>query len=86
MEIMRAMEQKGIELIIPGEIIEWTVLAYIRDAIAMGKNMACISIGHFNLEELGMKDFTGVVNELLSDVANAPKVTYIQTEDGFNYV
>ena len=28
----------------------------------------------------------GVVNELLSDVANAPKVTYIQTEDGFNYV
>ena len=41
---------------------------------------------HFNLEELGMKDFTGVVNELLSDVANAPKVTYIQTEDGFNYV
>lgn len=52
----------------------------------MGKNMACISIGHFNLEELGMKDFTGVVNELLSEVANAPKVTYIQTEDGFNYV
>ena len=52
----------------------------------MGKNMACISIGHFNLEEFGMKDFTGVVNELLSDVANAPKVTYIQTEDGFNYV
>ena len=52
----------------------------------MGKNMACISIGLFNLEELGMKDFTGVVQELVSEVVNEPKVTYIPTEDGFNYV
>lgn len=47
--------ENGIDAIIPGEIIEWTVLSYIRDAVQLGKNKAVFNIGHFNLEELGMK-------------------------------
>ncbi len=86
MDVMKKMEQDGIELIIPGEIIEWTVLAYVRDAISMGKNMACLNIGHYNLEELGMKDFAERISELLEGEENAPKVTYIPTEDGFLYL
>lgn len=85
-ELMKAMETEGIQLIIPGEIIEWTILSYIRDANAMGGNLACLNIGHFNLEELGMKDFTGVVRGLLDDVPNPPQVVYIPTEDGFDYL
>jgi putative NIF3 family GTP cyclohydrolase 1 type 2 len=86
MEIMRSMEEQGIELIIPGEIIEWTVLSYIRDAVAMGKNLSCLCIGHFNLEELGMKDFTGVIRNLLQADTDAPKVEYLPTQDGFSYL
>lgn len=88
MEIMKAMEEQGVELIIPGEIVEWTVLAYIRDGIAMGKNMSCISIGHFNLEELGMKDFAKVVDGLVNkgDTTEKINVEYIPTEDGFMYL
>lgn len=86
MELMKVMEEEQVELIIPGEIIEWTVLAYIRDAVAMGKNMACLNIGHFNLEELGMKDFAKRIEELLCDTEDAPKVCYVPTEDGFSYM
>lgn len=85
MELMKAMEEDGVEVIIPGEIIEWTVLAYIRDAIEMGKNMSCLSIGHFNVEELGMKDFADRIREQIEDVEDTPEVIYIPTEDGFNY-
>ncbi|MCR5581697.1 MAG: Nif3-like dinuclear metal center hexameric protein [Pseudobutyrivibrio sp.] len=86
MDIMQTMEEQGVQLIIPGEIIEWTVLSYIRDAVAMGKNMGCLSIGHFNLEELGMKDFATVIDGLINTSENNKLlVKYIPTEDGFYY-
>lgn len=85
MEVMKGMEKQGVQLIIPGEIIEWTVVAYIRDAVAMGKNLACLNIGHYNLEELGMKDFADRIRELLTGCDNAPEVSYVPTEDGFMF-
>ncbi|MBQ5553331.1 MAG: Nif3-like dinuclear metal center hexameric protein, partial [Erysipelotrichaceae bacterium] len=53
-KVIEAMEN-GVDVIIPGETIDWTVLSYIRDAYELGKNKAAILIGHFNWEELGMK-------------------------------
>lgn len=82
MHIMEMMED-GVEVIIPGEIIEWTVLAYIRDAIHMGKVKGCLNIGHFNLEELGMKDFAEVIQGLVGDEI---KSVYVPTEDGFSFM
>lgn len=84
MDLMQQMEKEdGIEAIIPGEIIEWTVLAYIRDAVALGKAKACFNIGHFNLEELGMRYAADWVSELVEDEV---KVHYIPTEDAFSYL
>ncbi len=57
MSIMEQMEKHNIQAIIPSEIIDWTVLAYIRDAVEQGRTKACFNLGHFNWEELGMKDF-----------------------------
>jgi putative NIF3 family GTP cyclohydrolase 1 type 2 len=83
MKLMEQMEKEdGIEAIIPGEIIEWTVLSYIRDAIAMGKGKACYNIGHFNMEELGMRYAKDWVEEL---VEGKLPVHYIPTEDAFSY-
>lgn len=83
MELMRIMELDGIEAIIPGEIIEWAVLAYIRDAVAQGKKEACFNIGHFNLGELGMRYAKDWLEEL---VEYQVPVHYIPTEDGFSYL
>ncbi len=81
-EIIRAMEQDGIECIIPGEIIEWTVLSYIRDGISLDRNFACINPGHFNWEELGAKYAKDWLEELTE---NKVPVSYIPTCDMWNY-
>lgn len=81
-EIIRTMEQDGIECIIPGEIIEWTVLYYIRDGISQGKNLACINPGHFNWEELGAKYARDWLETLTE---NKVPITYVPTGDLWNY-
>ena len=53
--LIRLIEEHGVQAIIPGEIIEWNVLSYIADAAMLGKDVACLNIGHFNFEELGAK-------------------------------
>ncbi len=81
--LMGEMEKEnGIEVLIPGEIIEWDILSYIRDAVALGKNKACMNIGHFNLEELGMRYMADWLPGLLD---SALPVTYVPTGDIFRY-
>lgn len=81
-EIIREMEQSGIECIIPGEIIEWTVLSYIRDGISLGKNLACINPGHFNWEELGAKYAKDWLAELTGNIL---PVSYVPTGDMWDF-
>ena len=83
MEVIRLMEEGGVQAIIPGEIIEWTTLSYIRDGIAQGKPMACYNIGHFNWEELGMKYAADWIKDLVG--AEFP-VHYVPTGDAFSYI
>ena len=45
----------GTEVMIAGELIDWTVTSYVRDAAVMGHQKTIIQLGHFNSEELGMK-------------------------------
>ena len=81
-EIIREMEQDGVECIIPGEVIEWTVLSYIRDGIPPGKNLACINPGHFNWEELGARYAKDWLMELTE---NKVSVFYVPTGDMWKY-
>ncbi|CEN27895.1 Nif3-like dinuclear metal center hexameric protein [Lactococcus piscium] len=81
-EVIKSMVQDGIECIIPGEVVEWTVLSYIRDANAQGKNLACINPGHFNWEELGAKYAAAWLKEITD--AQVP-VTYVATGDLWQY-
>ncbi|MCO7109080.1 hypothetical protein NIA69_07720 [Gemmiger formicilis] len=42
--MINAMEQ-GLDAIIPGEVIEWTVLSYVRDALALGRKKLYSTLG-----------------------------------------
>lgn len=86
MELMKKLEKEGMELIIPGETIEWTVLEYLRDAVAFGRTKACLFPGHYNLEKLGMKDFAVRIEEILAARGMEAKVVHIPDEDGFEYM
>ena len=75
-------KENGIQVLIPGEIVEWDILSYIRDAVALGKARACMNIGHFNLEELGMRYTADWLKTLLDDQV---PVTYVPTGDIYRY-
>ena len=81
-KVIEAMKN-GVDVIIPGETIDWTVLSYIRDAYELGKNKAAILIGHFNWEELGMK----YMQEWLFDLIEGQiPVTYVPSGDMYHYI
>lgn len=81
-QIIKTLEER-VDVIIPGEVIEWTVLAYVRDAVQQGRNKAMIHLGHMNWEELGMK----YAREWISDlVDNKLPVTYVPSEDMYHYI
>lgn len=82
MSIMEKMEKRDVHAILPGEIIDWNVLAYIRDAVELGNVRACFNMGHFNWEELGMKDFARIIGEL---VKHEVPVHYLPTGDQWRF-
>lgn len=80
-QIIDTLEHKA-DVILPGEIIEWTALSYVRDAVQMGKAKAVINLGHFNWEELGMKYAQEWIAEL---VAGEIPVTYVPSGDMWSF-
>ena len=75
--------EKQADVIIPGEVIDWTVLSYVRDAIELGKTKAVINLGHYNWEELGMKYMKDWLSELVDE--DLP-VTYVPSGDMYNFI
>lgn len=81
-KVIKTLEEE-VDVIVPGEVIDWTVLSYVRDAIELGKNKAVLNIGHFNSEELGMKYAKVWIDEL---VDKKVEVTYVPSGDMYNFI
>ena len=80
-KLIEAIEREKIDLLIPGEIIDWEVPCYFKDAGQLGLNKACLHLGHFNMEELGMKYAVNWLKEL----APGLPVVYCPNEDMYRY-
>lgn len=81
-EIIRTMELNDVDAIIPGEIIEWNILSYIRDSVELGRQKACFNLGHFNWEQLGSRYVLDWLPSILDDIV---KVKYIPSGDIWSY-
>lgn len=78
---MQFMEQQHLDVIVCGEITEWTSCAYVRDAYQLGLNKGMIIIGHERTEEPGMK----YMAEWLPALIGLP-VKFISSEEPFQYL
>jgi putative NIF3 family GTP cyclohydrolase 1 type 2 len=76
------MHDQQLDVMVCGEITEWTLSAYIRDASAMGFNKAMIVVGHERSEEPGMKELANRLKPLLKEVP----VQFSDSEEPFVYL
>lgn len=81
-EAIREIEAGSYDAMIPFEIIDWTLSAYVRDAAQLGQNKVIIEMGHFNVEELAMKYVARWLEE--TAVPGVP-VRFVQSGDSFTY-
>jgi putative NIF3 family GTP cyclohydrolase 1 type 2 len=81
--VIREIEKEGYDVMIPLEIVDWTLSEYVRDAAQLGKNKAIIEMGHFNVEELGMKYMEKWLAQIVGEQIT---VQYMQSGDCFSYI
>lgn len=79
---MQVMERNHLDLLIVGDITEWTICAYINDASQMGLNRAMLTLGHERSEEAGMKYLAPWLSERFPEIP----VTFVDAKEPFLYL
>ncbi len=78
---MELMREYDLDMIIAGEILEWTLCAYVRDAAQLGLNKALIVAGHNRTEEAGMKHLP----EWLAAILPGIPAFFVEAGDPYQY-
>lgn len=79
---MKIMKLSQLDLLICGDITEWTISAYVRDAAAMGMNKGMLVLGHERSEEMGMKHLGSWMKDITYDI----EVLFIDAGEPFVYL
>ena len=79
---MRYMRLRNADVLICGDITEWTLPAYVRDAMQLGFHRAILVLGHERSEEPGMKH----LGSWLSDIVYGTPVVFLDAEEPFFYL
>lgn len=79
---MEMMHKHSLDTAVCGDITEWTLSAYIRDAAMLGMNKSMIVLGHERSEEAGMK----YMAEWMKSVAGDTEVIFIDAKEPFQYL
>lgn len=79
---MKLMNDNNIDILICGEVTEWTTCAYVRDAAALGFNKGMLILGHEKSEEAGMKHLVSWLQDIAGDI----EIQFIDSGEPFNYI
>jgi putative NIF3 family GTP cyclohydrolase 1 type 2 len=79
---MQLMRNRKLDVLVCGEILEWRLPAYVRDACQLGISKAILVLGHERSEEPGMKHMV----EWMRDVTGDIPVIFIDSEEPFDYL
>ncbi len=79
---MIQMERENVDVAICGDITEWTLSAYVRDAAMLGKNKGMLMLGHERSEEWGMK----YLPEWLTSISEGIPAVFLDAGEPFSYL
>ena len=70
------------EVLIAGEVCEWALCEYARDASELGHAKAVLALGHVGSERDGMKYITRLLSNRFTNLA----VKYFESGEVYSYV
>ena len=76
------MNERNIDVCVCGDITEWTLSAYVRDASQLGMNKGMIVLGHERSEECGMKHLPAWLKSITGSIS----VTFVDAGEPFSYL
>ncbi len=79
---MQFMESAKVEVMLCGDITEWTLCSYVNDASQLGLNKAMIVVGHERTEEAGMKHLA----DWLKPVFPEMNIVFTDAKEPFKYL
>ena len=79
---MELINELNLDVVICGEITEWTLCSYVNDAQMLGINKAILILGHERTEEWGMKHMAQWLKPLVGGIP----VTFIDAKEPFRYL
>lgn len=79
---MIMMERRDIDVMVCGEITEWTLCSYVDDAQKLGFNRALLILGHERTEEWGMKYMSKWLQQLVPEL----NVSFVDAKEPFKYL
>ncbi|MBE6123108.1 MAG: hypothetical protein E7190_10440 [Erysipelotrichaceae bacterium] len=82
--VLKAFEEDDVDCAITMELTDYTFAEYIRDSAMLGIPKAIIPIGHFNIEEPGMRYAATWVNEAIQD--DTVPVHFVQAGDMYRFI
>lgn len=80
-EVTKYVEENDIDTLICMEVTDFTTSEYIRDSAMLNRNKRILAVGHFNVEEPGMKWFAKHISSYL-DV----DVNFVRSSDAYNFI
>ena len=78
---MEVMERNNLNVLICGDITEWTTVEYINDARQLGMDRAMIHLGHERTEEPGMKHLPEILRPFFGDLP----INFVSAEEPYTY-
>jgi len=79
---MELMRSEDLDVMICGEITEWTLTAYVNDASMLGMNKGMLIIGHERSEAWGMK----YMAKWLKPLVDGLPTTFLDAKEPFLYL
>ena len=81
--LIQKVDKENINLLLPLELIDFTLTEYIKDSGQLGMDRAILAAGHFNLEEPGMKYIVSYIDDALKQHIDCH---FVQAGDMYTYM
>ena len=81
--LINIVDKEDINLLLPLELIDFTLTEYVKDSGQLGFNRAILAPGHFNLEEPGMKYILNYIDDALGEHIDTH---FVQAGDMYTYL